>query len=196
MSSPEPTEPRLRIARPDDDQPFARPRSSNSPRPRANDPLSVRSPRLAPLAMRALLEELLAAHAARLSTQHIAVTLDVPAHEQVLADRELLSRALAQLLDNAVEAMSTGGTLVFTSYQGHGQYEIEVADSGPGLADDARRRAFEPRFTTKPGSAGLGLALVERIARAHGGAVAAQNCPDGGAAFTLRLPGHSRQAAA
>ena len=196
MSPPEPTEPRLRIARLDDDQSLVRPRSSDSSRPRASDSLAVRSPRLAPLAMRGLLQELLAAHAARLSMQNISVTLDVPDHEQVLADRELLSRALAHLVVNAVEAMPAGGTLVFTSYQGLGQYEIEVADSGPGLADDARRRAFEPRFSTKPGSAGLGLALVERIARAHGGAVAAQNCPDGGAAFTLRLPGHARQAAA
>ena len=192
MSKPKPTETRLRIARPDDDQPLA----SDASRIRAGDPLAMRRPRLAPLAMRNLLEELLAAHAARLSTQRISVTLDVPDHEQVLADRELLGRALAHLVVNAVEAMPAGGTLVFTSYQGHGLYEIEVADSGPGLADDARRRAFEPRFSTKPGSAGLGLALVERIARAHGGAVAAQNCPDGGAAFTLRLPGHARQAAA
>lgn len=192
MSKPKPTETRLRIARPDDDQS----RASDASRIRAGDPLAMRRPRLAPLAMRNLLEELLAAHAARLSTQRISVTLDVPDHEQVLADRELLSRALAHLVINAVEAMPSGGTLVFTSYQGHGLYEIEVADSGPGLADDARRRAFEPRFSTKPGSAGLGLALVERIARAHGGAVAAQNCPDGGAAFTLRLPGHARQAAA
>jgi signal transduction histidine kinase len=196
MSPHEPTEPRLRIARPDDDQSLVPARSNDASRSRPNDSLSVRAPRLAPLAMRSLLEELLAAHAARLSTQHISITLDVPAYEQVLADRELLSRALAQLLVNAVEAMPAGGSLIFTSYQGHGQYEIEVADSGPGLADDARRRAFEPHYSTKPGSAGLGLALVERIARAHGGIVAAQNCPDGGAAFTLQLPSHARQAAA
>lgn len=194
MSKSKRTETRLRIARPDDDPSLEQ--VSDSPRMRTSDSATVRTPRLATLDMRALLEELLAAHTARLRAQQIAVTLDVPIHEQVFADRELLSRALAQLLLNAVEAMPAGGTLVLTSYQGHGRYELEVADSGPGLADDARRRAFEPRFTTKPGSAGQGLALVERIARAHGGAVAAQNCPDGGAAFTLRLPGPARQAAA
>lgn len=194
MSKPKPTETRLRIARPDDDSSLEQ--VSDSPRMRTGDSVAMRAPRLATFDMRTLLDELLAAHAARLSTQRIEVTLDVPDHEQVFADREMLSRALAQLLVNAVEAMPTGGTLVLTSYQGHGQYELEIADSGPGLADDARRRAFEPRFTTKPGSAGLGLALVERIARAHGGTVAAQNCPDGGAAFTLRLPGPARQAAA
>ncbi len=188
MRSGKPTEPRLRIARPDDD-----PRSVQA---RQHDSLAVRSPRLAAVPTRHLIEELLAAHAARLGAQRISVTLDVPVDETIQADHDLLARALAQLVLNAAEAMPAGGDLIVTSYQGHGQYEIEVADSGPGLPDDARRHAFEPRYTTKPGSAGLGLALVERIARAHGGGVAVMNCPDGGAAFTLRLPSQTKQAAA
>ncbi|MGD9645229.1 MAG: PAS domain-containing sensor histidine kinase [Pirellulales bacterium] len=146
--------------------------------------------------MQRLVNELLAANVARFARQRIHVEVDVPADETILADADLLSRAVSQLVLNAAEAMPTGGTVVVTTYQGHGHYEIEVADSGSGLGDDARRRAFEPRYTTKPGSAGMGLALVQRIATAHGGNVAAMNCPEGGAAFTLRLPNRPQQAAA
>ena len=66
--------------------------------------------------------------------------------------------------------------------------ELEVADSGPGLSDDVKARAFEPFFTTKPGGTGLGLAIVYRIAEVHAGELTAVNCPEGGAAITLRIP--------
>ena len=73
-----------------------------------------------------------------------------------------------------------------------------VQDDGAGMTDEARLRAFEPFFSTKSHGTGLGLAIVERIAEAHGGDCLAQNCPDGGAAFTLRIPHHklSMEAAA
>ena len=182
------SQPRLRIACQDDESPLAR--------GRADDSLAVRPPRWQAVAVRTLIEELLATHAGQLTTMSVSVTVDVPQSEIVVADRQLLSRALAQLLLNAAEAMSGGGDVIVTSHEGRGHYEIEVADNGPGLSEEARRRAFEPRYTTKPGSAGIGLALVQRIALAHGGSVAALNCPDGGAAFTLRLPSQFKQAAA
>ena len=66
--------------------------------------------------------------------------------------------------------------------------DLEVADSGPGISAAVRSRVFEPFFTTKSGGTGLGLAIVYRIAEVHGGDVSVTNCPEGGAAFTLRLP--------
>ncbi|MBX9792261.1 MAG: HAMP domain-containing histidine kinase [Pirellulales bacterium] len=182
------SKPRLRIARLADESLLSL--------GRADDSLAVRPPHWQAVAVRTLMEELLATHTEQLTRLRVWVTLDVPQSEFVLADRQLLSRALAQLLLNAAEAMPGGGGIEITSYKGIGHYEIEVADNGQGLTDDARHRAFEPQFTTKPGSAGLGLALVQRVAQAHGGSVSAMNCPDGGAAFTLRLPSQSRQAAA
>ena len=93
--------------------------------------------------------------------------------------------------------MPDGGRLVFTSYNGPFGFELEVADSGHGLSEETRRRAFEPFYTTKSGGTGLGLAIVQRVAEVHGGDVTALNCPEGGAAFTLRLPQqHAREAAA
>ena len=89
---------------------------------------------------------------------------------------------------NALDAMPDGGELVFTSFQGQDAVEIEVADSGPGLSDQAIARVFEPFFTTKNNGTGLGLAIVERVAAAHQGEVTAVNCPEGGAAFSIRIP--------
>jgi signal transduction histidine kinase len=55
---------------------------------------------------------------------------------------------------------------------------------------------FEPFFTTKSNGTGLGLAIVGRIAEMHGGEVRARNCPEGGAAFTIRIPRRALEAAA
>ena len=108
----------------------------------------------------------------------------------------MLQSAILKLALNALEAMPRGGRLVVTSFTGAAGLELEVADSGPGLNDEVRRRAFEPFFTTKSGAHGLGLAVVHRLAEAHGGDVVATNCPEGGAAFTLRIPLHTARAAA
>ena len=83
-----------------------------------------------------------------------------------------------------------------TGTRGRHGVELEIADSGPGILDDDGPRLFEPFFTTKSGGTGLGLAIVERIAAAHGGDVSASNCPQGGAAFTIRLPFRRMEAAA
>ena len=83
-----------------------------------------------------------------------------------------------------------------TAYRSGYAIELELADNGPGLSDEARRRAFEPFFSTKSTGTGLGLAIVYRMAEAHGGEVLAANCPEGGAAFTIRLPHRVREAAA
>ena len=66
--------------------------------------------------------------------------------------------------------------------------ELEIADTGPALSDEERQQAFEMLPSAQRGGAGWGLAVVRRIAELHGGSVTAANCPEGGAAFTLRIP--------
>jgi two-component system sensor histidine kinase HydH len=126
----------------------------------------------------------------------IDTTIDVPRQALVWADRQMLSSAITSLATNALEAMPQGGRLVITSYCGAKGFELEVGDSGPGLSEESLKRAFEPFYSTKRDRAGLGLAVVRRIAQAHQGEVVAMNCPEGGAAFTLRIPNRASEAAA
>ncbi|MBS0208076.1 MAG: sensor histidine kinase [Planctomycetes bacterium] len=137
--------------------------------------------------------------APQLAAQHIDFAIKAPAGLGFAADREMLRRALLNLVLNGVDAMPDGGQLTITGVaMPDGAIEIEVADNGPGLSDEVCRRAFEPFFTTKSNGTGLGLAIVYRMAEVHGGTVSAMNCPEGGAAFTLRLPQrtHTLEAAA
>ena len=73
--------------------------------------------------------------------------------------------------------------------------EMVVTDTGPGIPDETREKLFAPFFTTKQGGNGLGLAVVWKVIKAHGGEALVDNAPDGGARFVLLLPvkiAHSR----
>jgi len=155
-----------------------------------------RDPQLQSFAVRGLIEEVFDSLAPQFAGQGIETYVDVPAAETCLADRAMIRRALLNLMLNALDAMPDGGQLIVTTHASPHGLEIEVADSGPGLTCEARQRAFEPFFTTKSNGTGLGLAIVDRIAEVHGGDIAAANCPEGGAAFTIRIPNRRLEAAA
>ncbi|MEX2113772.1 MAG: HAMP domain-containing sensor histidine kinase, partial [Pirellulales bacterium] len=150
--------------------------------PRNSFPHGQQRPAFAWVDVRALLDEVCAHFAPQTQAAGIETTLDVPEQLGILADADMLRRAISNLVANAIECMAGGGRLVITSYHGKGGLELEVADSGPGLSDDALRRAFDPYYTTKRNSAGLGLAHVRTIAQSHGGDVVVMNCPEGGPA--------------
>jgi signal transduction histidine kinase len=143
-----------------------------------------------------LVDELVASLALQLDAQAVRAVIEIREDQQITADREMIRRVLLNLMLNAVDAMPQGGTLAVRCNHGPQAVEIQVADTGAGLTDDALRRAFEPFFTTKPAGTGLGLAIVYRIAEVHGGAVTAANHPEGGAVFTVRLPYCCQEAAA
>jgi len=109
------------------------------------------------------------------------------------ADREMVRRALLNLVLNAVDAMPDGGRLELAADGDGSRLELAVADSGPGLSEENLGRIFEPFVTTKQGGTGLGLTIVERIAEVHGGTVAAENVPGQGARFTLSIPQPTRK---
>jgi signal transduction histidine kinase len=110
----------------------------------------------------------------------------------VSVDARQLRQALLNLFHNAVQAMPEGGVVRIDASpverDGKRLAAIEVADSGPGIEGDLHDRIFQPFFTTKATGTGLGLAVVRRIAEAHGGSVEAHNGERGGAVFTLFLP--------
>ncbi len=132
----------------------------------------------------------------QLNAQMIDVDIDVPPNTLLTADREMIRRALLNLILNSIDAMRDGGELVITSYDNPRGFELEVADSGPGLTNETKKRAFEPFYSTKQNGTGLGLAIVYHIAEAHGGTVTAMNCPEGGAAFTIKIPRSKQMRAA
>ena len=154
-----------------------------------------RDPQRQSFAVRGLLEDVFGSLAPQFAAQGIRTHLDVAGEQIVTADRDMLRRAILNLLLNALDVMPDGGELVVTAHAGPAGLSIEVADSGPGLSPEARQRAFEPFFTTKSNGTGLGLAIVERIAAVHGGDIVAANCPLGGAAFTIRIPARRQEAA-
>ncbi len=107
-----------------------------------------------------------------------------------------LHRACLNLILNAVEAMPEGGTLTLATarvaMEGAPAAEIRVEDTGSGIPPEALPRLFDPFFTTKAQGTGLGLAVVSRVAEAHGGTVEAANRAGGGASFRMRLPAMGR----
>jgi signal transduction histidine kinase len=143
-----------------------------------------------------LVEEVCDSVGPQLDAQMIDVDVDVPPQTLLTADREMVRRALLNLVLNAIDVMPDGGDLVITSYDGIRGFEIEVADSGPGLSEEDQRRVFEPFYSKKQHGTGLGLAVVYHVAEAHGGTVSAANCPEGGAAFTIKFPRKQMRAAA
>lgn len=146
--------------------------------------------------IRDLVADVRDALAPQLMAQGIRFSIDVPPEQFVLIDRDMLRRAVLNLSMNALDVMPEGGEIVATSFIGSRGFELEIADSGPGLSEETARRAFEPFYTTKSSGTGLGLAIVSRIAELHGGDVTVCNCPEGGAAFTIRIPHRAMEAAA
>lgn len=109
---------------------------------------------------------------------------DVP----VEADRQALSGALINLLENAVQASPPGGVVRLVVGIGDSFVSYRVQDQGPGIPEAARERLFEPFFTTRSEGSGLGLAIVKQTADAHGGWVELESEPGKGSVFILYLP--------
>lgn len=106
-----------------------------------------------------------------------------------------LEQVIANLLVNAEHAMYKArgcGRLTVTTSEIPQGVAVVVEDDGPGIPREILPRIFDPFFSTKGDEGnGLGLAIARRIARSHGGDLVAENCPGGGARFTLTLPGRS-----
>jgi len=141
--------------------------------------------------MNKVAEEAMALFAGRLDG--ITVQLDLePGLPPVLADPEAIRRALANLIDNAAEAMQ-GSLLrvlgVRSSLSEDGAaVEVAVSDTGHGLTDEIRERLFLPFYSTKHRGTGLGLSIAAKIAQEHGGSIRAEANTPKGARFLLRLP--------
>ena len=108
----------------------------------------------------------------------------------VMVDPSQIQQVFVNLIINAAEAMDGDGHLAITTRQVDGQFDIEFADSGPGIAEQDLELVFDPFFSTKEAShgTGLGLAISYGIIREHRGSITVASELGAGATFVVRLP--------
>jgi signal transduction histidine kinase/integral membrane sensor domain MASE1 len=128
-------------------------------------------------------------------TRNVLATLDLDQSlPTVLADRVQMQQVVLNLLMNACEAMvatplGLRQVTVSTRFIAHSEAaEITVQDNGPGIAPGDTDRIFQPFVTTKTHGLGLGLAICRSVAEAHHGVLWAENAPEGGAIFHIKIP--------
>jgi two-component system, NtrC family, sensor histidine kinase HydH len=126
----------------------------------------------------------------RARKQHVTLHCTPPTTPVIVeADADQMQQLLVNLALNALDAMPQGGSLdVSLGAPVHGQVELRVHDTGPGIAPALLPRLFEPFVSSKETGLGLGLVVSRRIAESHGGNLWVTNPPHGGACFVLRLP--------
>lgn len=108
-------------------------------------------------------------------------------------DPTQIQQALVNLIKNAMQAMTKGGTLTLQTGEGGDGVWVVVADTGGGIPQEQLNRIFEPFYTTKKKGTGLGLMIVQRIVRAHGGRIELESHVGRGTTFRLWLPLHERK---
>ena len=121
----------------------------------------------------------------------ITLTVDQPVLAEVDGDAVRLGQAVNNLLDNALKYTTAGGRVVLATRVEPDSVVITISDTGPGIPSAEReaifRRLYRGDASRSRRGFGLGLSLVKAIVEAHAGSVAADNAPEGGARFTVRL---------
>ena len=144
-----------------------------------------------PANINSIIENTLAMFNGRLDNIHVRTSLsgDLP---RVMADGEAIKRALANLVDNAAEAMQDAmhrEIQISTCLVGtRDAVEITVADTGHGVTQELKERLFLPYFSTKKRGTGLGLAIVSRIIQDHHGSIRVEENKPVGTRFVVELP--------
>jgi len=148
--------------------------------------------RLVPASIEQLAAETIERFAAQAERKRQTIEVDVAASLSVLADVELVGRALGNLLHNAIKFTPDEGRVRLRAYPQAGDAVIEVSDTGPGVPPEDLPRVFERFFrgdrARAGGGTGLGLAIAKHVVEAHGGRIWAENAPGQGAIFRFTLP--------
>jgi len=111
---------------------------------------------------------------------------------EVRMDPGQIQQALVNLVRNALQAMTKGGVLRLQTGQSSENVWVSVSDNGVGIPADHVKRIFEPFYTTKKKGSGLGLMIVQRIVRDHGGGIELESRVGEGTTFRIWLPLHER----
>lgn len=143
-----------------------------------------------PISMAQLVEETLALVGKQLQHARIQVTTDIsPDLPPVLVAADHVIQVLLNVVINATEVMSDGGSVHIAARDAGEMMELQISNNGPPIPGEHIGRIFDPFFSTKPDGTGLGLSISYSIVQAHGGDIRAENLSDGqGVRFTITLP--------
>lgn len=153
-----------------------------------------RRPDFAEVDLLALLEEVLAVQGPELQDRELAVEVEsVIGPVVVKADRNQVKQVFFNVIKNGMEAMSAGGRLHIKARGDDDFVYLQFGDTGRGIPQDDVPRLFEPFHTTKKTGHGLGLMIVQRILRDHGGQVGIDSREGVGTVVTLQFPRKDRR---
>ncbi|MDR0353533.1 MAG: PAS domain-containing protein [Opitutaceae bacterium] len=158
------------------------------------DAIRPRPPDLAETRLEEVLAEVLRFHQRELENRDIAVEAELTtALPAVMADRNQVKQVFFNIIKNAMEAMQPGGVLrIKTRTDDEGVYLI-FGDTGSGIRQGDLVKLFQPYHTTKAGGNGLGLMVVQRIMRDHGGQIGIESTEGVGTTVTLQFPRKDRR---
>ncbi|MEI6645603.1 MAG: ATP-binding protein [bacterium] len=151
-------------------------------------------PVLMPESPSEVLEETLKILKSEFKNRAITVSVDIPeVVPSVRLDRQQIKQVFFNLIKNALEAMSDGGSLRIVFSVGDAFVDISFIDSGIGILQEDLGSIFEPYHTTKKKGSGLGLMIVQRIVEDHNGEIEVASKSGQGACFKIRLPRNERR---
>jgi len=146
-------------------------------------------PQLRPENLNTIIEEAVRFFAPELQDREIVVEQELRSDLPVLqVDRDQMKQAFYNVIKNSLEAMHRHGTLRIRTDMDDTHVIIRFVDTGGGMSAESLSRVFEPYFTTKPSGTGLGLLIVRRIVREHGGELSIESPQRKGLTITIRLP--------
>lgn len=152
-------------------------------------------PELNELDLLRLVEEVLRVQEAELSDRKLGVKVefneDLPT---ILGDSDQIKQVFFNLIKNAMEAMQPNGSLRIIARRDDDYVYLQFVDTGAGISGEDLPKVFQAYYTTKKGGYGLGMMIVERIMRAHGGHINIESRKEAGTAITLQFPQQHRRA--
>jgi two-component system, sporulation sensor kinase E len=146
-------------------------------------------PQMRPENVNTIVEEAVRFFAPELQDREIVVEQELRSDLPLLQlDRDQMKQAFYNVIKNSVEAMHRHGTLRIRTDLDDTHVIVRFVDTGGGMSAENLSRVFEPYFTTKPSGSGLGLLIVRRIVREHGGELSIESSQGRGLTLTIRLP--------
>jgi len=146
-------------------------------------------PQLQPENVNSLVEETVRFLAAEIKDRDIVVEQELRSDLPMLElDRDQMKQAFYNVIKNSFEAMKSRGILRIRTDMDESHVLVRFSDTGGGISTENLSRVFEPYFTTKPSGTGLGLLIVRRIVREHGGELSIESSEGKGLTLTIRLP--------